>query len=323
MNLYFAGRLIRTRESRSAPVVDLAIVSDRLSSVRVRRDLQTGAVTNLAYYPFGEERAATSQNFDKFATYYRDASTGLDYARNRYYSSQWARFLSADPFGGSGKLSLPQSFNRYTYTANDPTNYNDPSGLDRCPPGDPFCVDVDGSVDDLPALPGWSSSPFSFAPVRPATLYVISQRTGSGRRGGPRNRVYNHRVFGQFGVECENGLVIGMTKRITGDKVVIPVERGKIEIAAQTSLAVKLESQKMNVGLSTPLVFDGFLFFDAAIKSVSLNLDGTIAASQIKSVFPFVRKEAEAALSEALSKPNILSFLPAVFMLLSQNGYCD
>ena len=37
---------------------------------------------------------------DKFATYYRDGTSLLDYARNRYYSSTLGRFMSADPLPG-------------------------------------------------------------------------------------------------------------------------------------------------------------------------------------------------------------------------------
>jgi hypothetical protein len=48
---------------------------------------------------------------------------------NRYYSSQWGRFLSPDPYGGSVKLGSPQTWNRYAYVNGDPINGNDPFGL--------------------------------------------------------------------------------------------------------------------------------------------------------------------------------------------------
>jgi len=40
-------------------------------------------------------------DWDKFATYWRDGFTGLDYARQRYYSSRSGRFLTADPYRAS------------------------------------------------------------------------------------------------------------------------------------------------------------------------------------------------------------------------------
>jgi len=66
---------------------------------------------------------------------------GLDYAKNRYYSSILGRFLSADP-SKSADPTDPRTWNQYTYVNGDPVNFNDPSG--QCPevgfcwtPGDP------------------------------------------------------------------------------------------------------------------------------------------------------------------------------------------
>jgi RHS repeat-associated protein len=81
-----------------------------------------------SYYPFGEEVGTPSANNTyKFASTYRDSATGLDYAVNRYYASGMGRFLTVDR--RSGHLKSPQSFNRYTYTRNDPINGTDPTGL--------------------------------------------------------------------------------------------------------------------------------------------------------------------------------------------------
>ena len=44
----------------------------------------------------------TAQDKDKFATYYRDGTTGLDYAQNRYYANTLGRFTSPDPYKASG-----------------------------------------------------------------------------------------------------------------------------------------------------------------------------------------------------------------------------
>ena len=82
VNIYFAGRLI---------IADNATVHlDRLGSVR----------NTSRYYPFGEEQGSGTIP-QKFATYYRDTSTGLDYAMNRYYGSTMGRFTTPDPYGGS------------------------------------------------------------------------------------------------------------------------------------------------------------------------------------------------------------------------------
>ena len=109
-NIYFAGRLIWGDNT--------TVHLDRLGSVR----------NTSRYYPFGEEQGSGTIP-DKFATYYRDTSTGLDYAMNRYYGSTMGRFTTPDPYGGSPTLTRPNSWNRYAYVENDPVGHVDPSGL--------------------------------------------------------------------------------------------------------------------------------------------------------------------------------------------------
>ena len=72
-NLHFAGqRLARWGAGSGFSLVKV----DRL-----------GTEGGANYYPWGEEKVTTGQNTEKFATYYRDATSGLDYADQRYYSS--------------------------------------------------------------------------------------------------------------------------------------------------------------------------------------------------------------------------------------------
>jgi RHS repeat-associated protein len=120
LNIYFGGKRIgRVYSYGNTAFVGL----DRL-----------GSDGGLNSYPWGEEKTTTTQNTDKFATYYRDG-TGLDYADQRYYSSIMGRFLTPDPYrsgGGSGMPINPQSWNRYAYVLNDPVNFVDPFGLQAC-----------------------------------------------------------------------------------------------------------------------------------------------------------------------------------------------
>jgi len=121
---YFAGKLIRSG--------DQAIAMDRLASVRYRRHVGTGSVERHDYYPYGEEKpGASGQERDKFATYHRDA-TGLDYADQRYFTSQWGRFVTVDPQNVISARSEPRSWNAYTYADSDPINLMDPAGLSAC-----------------------------------------------------------------------------------------------------------------------------------------------------------------------------------------------
>ena len=91
--------------------------------------------------PYGDFLTATSA----YATYFLDGGgSGMWFAKQRYYNSSWGRFATSDPFGGSAKGAVPQSWNRYAYTLGDPTNSIDPEGLDSifCPAEMGSCVNI-------------------------------------------------------------------------------------------------------------------------------------------------------------------------------------
>jgi len=92
-NIYFAGRM--THEWTWQPYGERLVVVDRLGSRRY-------GWWGISYYPYGEERGSGEEDDrEKFATYWRDGFTGLDYARQRYYSSRSGRFLTPDPYRAS------------------------------------------------------------------------------------------------------------------------------------------------------------------------------------------------------------------------------
>lgn len=59
----------------------------------------------------------------------RDDETRLDYMQARYYASVMSRFTSPDPLLNSGRPANPASWNRYSYSLNNPLRFIDPSGL--------------------------------------------------------------------------------------------------------------------------------------------------------------------------------------------------
>jgi RHS repeat-associated protein len=61
----------------------------------------------------------------------KDDSTGLNHTWFRKNENRAGRWTSPDPYNGSASLGNPQSFNRYSYVENQPTNFVDPSGLVR------------------------------------------------------------------------------------------------------------------------------------------------------------------------------------------------
>jgi RHS repeat-associated protein len=135
------------------------------------------------YYPYGEAQTAGFTDQDRFATYYRDGTSMLDYARNRYYSSGLGRFMSADPYRASGGPADPGSWNRYAYAGNDPVNFSDPSGLFYgCPSGD--WAACGGGTD-----PGTGTSPFDPSLWRFVTHFSPSPHTPPSNRPHTREQL--------------------------------------------------------------------------------------------------------------------------------------
>ena len=122
-NVYFGHRLIPPSGT----------FTDRLGSVN----------WSGGYFPYGEESSPTAEDTFKYATYYRDQTTGLDYAKNRYYNSILGRFLSADP-SSSNALTDPGQWNKYVYVGGDPVNFYDPLGLQQLFPENNPLLDSSG-----------------------------------------------------------------------------------------------------------------------------------------------------------------------------------
>src|SRR5271165_2177112 len=119
-------------------------MEDRLGSTM----LSTNGLRQ-GFFPYGEDKVGVGQpqgpnDAWKFATYWRDAATALDYADQRFYSNVLGRFLSPDRYVASAGTSDPSSWNRYAYTRNDPMNRVDVSGRADCTPS----AGVDFSVTD-------------------------------------------------------------------------------------------------------------------------------------------------------------------------------
>ena len=125
--VYFGGKRVAHR------VVSGNVISyyggDFLGSARQIYTSASALCYDADFYPFGGERIVTntcSQNY-KFTGKERDAESGNDYFKARYYGSSMGRFLSPDPI--SGTLANPQSLNRYVYVLNNPLILTDPSGM--------------------------------------------------------------------------------------------------------------------------------------------------------------------------------------------------
>ncbi len=159
---YIYSAAIRLRNSSGGAQYFL---SDRLST-RLVLD-SSGNVSGGGDLAFGEDFAESgAQEKHHFTSYERDSETGVDYAINRQESVGVGRFMRVDPLSSSAKYDRPQTWNRYSYSANDPVNRKDTTGLegfeqpngpydgpDPCSPGqESFTIDGYQEVDWCVAL---------------------------------------------------------------------------------------------------------------------------------------------------------------------------
>ena len=111
---------------------------DHLGTPRQITDESGSAVALHSYYPFGGEATDPSQDEVelKFTGHERDGNGSdgagmLDYMHARYCSPELGRFSSVDPLRRYSASRSPQSWNRYSYVANNPMGYTDPDGQKR------------------------------------------------------------------------------------------------------------------------------------------------------------------------------------------------
>ncbi len=65
---------------------------------------QLGSNAGGSLYPWAKPRSLNPKDTWSFATYRRDSATQLDYARNRYYSNAYGRFMTPAPYTYSGPI---------------------------------------------------------------------------------------------------------------------------------------------------------------------------------------------------------------------------
>ncbi len=111
------------------------VLKDHLGSASVVTDSSGNVVGEQRYYPFGGTRWSTGSLFtDKLFTGQREMEDlGIYHYGARFYSPTLGRFLSADTIISS--IANPQTLNRYSYVANNPLKYTDPTGH-KCNPDD-------------------------------------------------------------------------------------------------------------------------------------------------------------------------------------------
>ncbi|GAB5443698.1 MAG: hypothetical protein Fues2KO_40470 [Fuerstiella sp.] len=102
--------------------------ADSLGSTRLLTDASGAVLNTYTYDAFGSivNETGTYENEFLFDGQRRDATTGLDYLRARYYDSTTGRFTGVDPF--DGVVNSPVTLHNYLYAGANPVNASDPTG---------------------------------------------------------------------------------------------------------------------------------------------------------------------------------------------------
>ncbi|MFK0189513.1 RHS repeat domain-containing protein [Kitasatospora sp. NPDC090308] len=116
-------------------------VNDHHGTAEVGIDAATGTVTQRRSTPFGGARGTAPTAWADGRGFLGGVQepTGLTHIGARDYDPATGRFVSVDPLLEANK---PQTMNGYTYSANNPVTYSDPSGmaLEECASGMYVCT---------------------------------------------------------------------------------------------------------------------------------------------------------------------------------------
>jgi RHS repeat-associated protein len=135
-----SGKLAAEYSTQSAVPATTYLFADHVGTPRAVTD-QDGTIIDCSdYSPFGRLLETATRTLpchqtpnhalQQFAGKERDAETGLDYFGARYFSAAMGRFTTPDPDGAGTYPHLPQTWNAYAYTGNNPLNRIDPDGRD-------------------------------------------------------------------------------------------------------------------------------------------------------------------------------------------------
>ncbi len=107
--------------------------ADGLGSVTSLSNAAGALAQTYTFDSFGSQTASSGSltNPFRYTALEFDTETNLQFSRARYYDPSTGRFISEDPIRFGGGISF------YPYVGNQPTNFSDPSGLNRQQIGPP------------------------------------------------------------------------------------------------------------------------------------------------------------------------------------------
>ncbi len=214
------GQLVAIQNASGTPCSTCYLTYDHLGSVRLVTDQNANIVSRHDFLPFGEEipagyagrgsqYGAADKINQRFTEQDRETENvvPVDYFNARNFTGVLGRFNSPDPGNAGADMTNPESWNGYSYVANNPLTMVDPSGMDGFGSGsgddpcdwDPFCG---GGWDGGPP-PDWGSSPPPppGPPPPPASVW-----------GSPSTNPNDTGVYaqGQFGSWPNDGETLGL-----------------------------------------------------------------------------------------------------------------
>jgi RHS repeat-associated protein len=172
----------------------------------------------------------------------RDAETGLDYFGARYYSGAQGRFTSVDPLLNSGRPDNPQSWNRYSYTFNNPLRYTDPLGLyvwGDCSGNEEECAGErqrfrDSITEAQKALTGLDPESKEAKKLKKTLDRIGEEGKGNIEVG-----------FGDLGKDMDGSLILGLTQ---GNKITI--DYGNIDRASNSFNLSEADKPVLDAGIT-------------------------------------------------------------------------
>jgi len=126
--VYLGGQLLAIYQNSTSQFVH----TDHLGSTRLMTGYPTPSIVECDdYYPYGELMScgSTTTTTHKFTGKERDTESNLDNFGARYDSSTLGRFMTPDPSNLGVDFWLPQTWNRYSYSLNNPLTFVDRNGL--------------------------------------------------------------------------------------------------------------------------------------------------------------------------------------------------
>ncbi|HEY6970180.1 MAG TPA: RHS repeat-associated core domain-containing protein, partial [Candidatus Angelobacter sp.] len=132
-HIHLANGLIASEKIMSGAPVSSTVVyylTDHHGTVVLATDATGKAIQNQRYSPFGSPLMASE--LDRYLGREKDTETGLVHLGARYYAPALGRFISPDWFvleNPSKPARMPQGFNLYSYSINNPLAFKDPGGM--------------------------------------------------------------------------------------------------------------------------------------------------------------------------------------------------